>query len=82
MKSKNKPAPNKALSGRPMTLRECMEAEDGIHTLAPDILHVGEYRITRYGFGDYWIENASGEGMQVFALAFERLIDDFFKSEF
>ncbi len=44
-------------------------------------LDVGKYIITRY-YEDYWIENESGEGMQVFKHNFEKLIDDYYKSEF
>lgn len=46
-------------------------------------LNVGEYRITPFGEnGDFWIAHESGEGMQVFKINFERLIDEFYKSEF
>jgi len=46
-------------------------------------LYVGEYRITLFGDnGDFWIEHESGEGMQVFKVNFERLIDEFYKAEF
>jgi len=44
-------------------------------------LEVGEYTITRHD-DDYFIENNEGEGMQVFWLNFERLIDKFFREEF
>ncbi len=47
-----------------------------------ELLHVGEYLITRLDSGDYWIEHESGEGMQVFRLNFEKLIADYYKSEF
>lgn len=46
-------------------------------------LYVGDYRITHFGEdGDFWIGHKSGEGMQVFRVAFERLIDNFYKDEF
>lgn len=44
---------------------------------------IGEYTLSPMGTdGDYWIENAAGEGMQVFGGNLEKLIDDYFKSEF
>ena len=46
------------------------------------VLVVGDFTIRPYGAGDYWIERAGGEGMQVFAINFERLIRDYFESEF
>lgn len=46
-----------------------------------EILTVGEYTITRFNEDDYWIENETGEGMQIFAYNFEQFIDSFFKSE-
>lgn len=45
-------------------------------------LYVGPYRITQFGEDDFWIEHESGEGMQVFKVNFERLIDEFYKAEF
>ena len=46
-------------------------------------LHVGPYLITPFGDdGDFWIEHESGEGMQVFKVNFERMIDEFYKTEF
>ena len=55
----------------------------------PDVLQpylvVGIYTISNYPVGeqcDYWIENSSGEGMQVFKVNFEKCIDELFKSEF
>jgi hypothetical protein len=46
-------------------------------------LYVGPYRITPFGKdGDFWIEHESGEGMQVFKINFERLIDELYKTEF
>ncbi len=43
---------------------------------------VGKYTITHNQDGDYWIAHESGEGMQVFKLNFENLIDEYYKSEF
>lgn len=54
---------------------------DMINNNINESLVVGEYIITRYN-EDYWIENESGEGMQVFKYNFEKLIDEYFKSEF
>lgn len=45
------------------------------------ILTVGEYTISPW-MDDFWIENKSGEGMQVFNKNFEKLIDDYFNNEF
>lgn len=46
-------------------------------------LYVGDYRITPFGEeGDFWIGHKGGEGMQVFKVNFERLIDEFYKNEF
>lgn len=46
-------------------------------------INIGEYSLSPMGAeGDYWIENAAGEGMQVFGGNLEKLIDDYFKSEF
>lgn len=42
-------------------------------------LIVGKYTITHDRDGDYWIEHESGEGMQVFKVNFETLIDEFYK---
>jgi len=50
--------------------------------LKEEVLTVGEYTITRYNDNDYWIEHETGEGMQVFAHNFEKLIDEFYKEEF
>ncbi len=48
-----------------------------------ELLIVGEYEIRRFNGGeDYWIEHESGEGMQVFCKNFEKIIEDYFKSEF
>jgi hypothetical protein len=47
-----------------------------------EVLTVGKYTITHYYDDDYWIEEDDGEGMQVFAHNFEKLIDDFYKEEF
>lgn len=44
-------------------------------------LDVGDYTITTFG-DDYWIAHKSGEGMQVFRGNFERLIDEYYRSEF
>lgn len=56
-----------------------------IETTAPEIqqfIVVGDYTISRYGDEDYWIERSSGEGMQVFKLNLEKLIADYYASEF
>ena len=45
-------------------------------------ISVGEYTITHDKNGDYWIGHKSGEGMQVFKLNFENMIDEYYKSEF
>jgi hypothetical protein len=45
-------------------------------------IEVGEYTITHDPCGDYWIGHKSGEGMQVYKHNFERMIDDYYKSEF
>jgi len=50
--------------------------------LPPERLEVGQYTITRFQDVDYWIENESGEGMQLFAHNFEKMIDDMFTEEF
>lgn len=47
-----------------------------------ELITVGGYRITHNRDGDYWIGHDSGECMQVFKLNFEKLIDDYYKSEF
>lgn len=49
---------------------------------AEEQISVGEYTITHDSDGDYWIEHKSGEGMQVFKVNFEKLISDYYKSEF
>jgi len=43
---------------------------------------VGKCTITHLDDGDYWIRHASGEGMQTPKAKFERLIDEYYKSEF
>jgi len=44
---------------------------------------VGQYTIFSYRNGDFWIsENESGEGMQIFKHNFEKLIDEFYRTEF
>ena len=45
-------------------------------------LTIGEYTILPFHEEDFWIEKANGEGMQIFKINMEKLIDDFFKSEF
>lgn len=45
-------------------------------------LTVGDYFIRHSFDGDYWIEHKSGEGMQVFKDNFEKLIADYYRSEF
>ena len=47
-----------------------------------EFLMAGKYKITRYSGDDYWIQNDLGEGMQCRKVKFEKLIDDFFNSEF
>jgi len=56
--------------------------ERRVRTRGSEALHVGEYTVRPFGDDDFWIENSSGEGMQVFRLNFERLIDAYFQSEF
>ena len=47
------------------------------------MLTVGEYTIYPLNYdGDFWIRHESGEGMQVFKHNFEKLISDYYKSEF
>lgn len=45
-------------------------------------LTVGDYTITRYLSGGYWISREGGEGMQISEEKFERLIDEFYLTEF
>lgn len=43
---------------------------------------VGGYTIRPFSGGDWWIENPIGEGMQVKAPIFEKLIEDFFAKNY
>ena len=56
---------------------ECVKSSEILERII-----VGQYTITKYKNGDFWISHESGEGMQVFRINFEKLIDEFYKAEF
>jgi hypothetical protein len=47
-----------------------------------DIFTIGNYELSNFHDGDYWLSNEIGEGMQVKKNDLEKLIDDFFKNNF
>jgi hypothetical protein len=44
-----------------------------------EVLTAGEFTVTRYHEGDYWVSNADGEGMQVRKERMETLIKELWK---
>ena len=47
-----------------------------------ECFRVGDYWLHKFGEQDYWIEHASGEGMQVRREVMEKLIEDFYCENF
>ena len=45
-------------------------------------IRIGQFRVTNFGAGKYWIANSGGEGMETSEAKLAECIGEYFKREF